>query len=178
MSTREQRQPVDSLPGGILSAEWIKQVKVLIKTSYLQDLGGMQPVDVPVEDRPKYNELLKELHLYCNDVDQKLQKIYAVAKSEDVMCKLIVINCIVQAQWSMLSTGSNPRYIITFETLKNVSGDIQGILNLVLDVFYAFSKEQEQQDLDQQIQEFRRRLDEIRYPQGPYTTSSPTRRLE
>ncbi|KAF8914410.1 hypothetical protein CPB84DRAFT_88648 [Gymnopilus junonius] len=107
-------------------AEFIARVKQSYSTIHIP---AMKRVEVPMEIRPIYNELLEELHMGCNAADEELQAIFATVREEGTMKKLVVIICTVQAQWSMLSSRSNPQYILAFSMLKFLSEKFQQILN-------------------------------------------------
>ncbi|KAF8905010.1 hypothetical protein CPB84DRAFT_1845101 [Gymnopilus junonius] len=133
-----QQQPQNIGPR-LVSPEMIMKIKHDYTTS---KIPAMQPVDVPAEHRLEFNQLLEQLFRQCSDAEQKLHMIYTVIKQEDVIRKLIAIICTIQSQRTMLATVSNPRYIITLETLKNMMSEMARITELFQNTFNAMRQRQ------------------------------------
>lgn len=51
----------------------------------------MVPVDVPVEQRLEFNQLLEQLHRAATELDSKLPMVFVLLKHEEVVKKLIAI---------------------------------------------------------------------------------------
>ena len=62
------------------------------------DIPAMQPVDVPVDQRAEYNQILERLFRQCHDTDQNLGMIYVLLKQDDLLQKLITIVSLVGSQ--------------------------------------------------------------------------------
>jgi len=85
----------------------------------------MPAIDVPVEQRAEYNRILEQLFRQCQDTDLNLGKIYVFLKQDDLLRKLITIICTVQQQRTLLSTTSNPRFIVSLDTIRNMTSELQ-----------------------------------------------------
>ena len=51
----------------------------------------MLTIDVPVEQRAEYNQVLELLFRQCQETDSNLGKIYVLLKQDDLLQKLITI---------------------------------------------------------------------------------------
>ena len=51
----------------------------------------MRPVEVPVEHRLEFNQVLEHLYRQCSDAEQKLQMLIARVKQEEVIKRMVVI---------------------------------------------------------------------------------------
>ncbi|KAF8072116.1 hypothetical protein FPV67DRAFT_1411823 [Lyophyllum atratum] len=87
------------------------------------NLPNMRGVDVPMDQRAEFNNLLQQLHHYAQEIDTKLPMYFYVLKSEDLIRKLIAIILTVNQQRGMLNTP-NPRYIVGLDILRNMMAQV------------------------------------------------------
>jgi hypothetical protein len=51
----------------------------------------MRVVDIPLDQRIDYNNMVEQLHRFAQELDHKLPMYFIVLKNEDVIKKLIAI---------------------------------------------------------------------------------------
>ncbi|KAJ4479972.1 hypothetical protein J3R30DRAFT_2560687 [Lentinula aciculospora] len=78
----------------------------------------MPNVDIPPENRAEYNGILENAFRTANDLDGKLALYSIVTKSEEHTKKLSNAIVSVQHQRNLL-TSPNPKFIISFDNLRN-----------------------------------------------------------
>jgi hypothetical protein len=96
-----------------------------LKADYTARVLPMMPtVEIPPESRMEYNQILEVVFRNANDLDNKLPIYSAATKSEENTRKLLSAIVSVQHQRSLLSSA-NPKYVISFETLRIFSNNLQ-----------------------------------------------------
>ncbi|KJA23009.1 hypothetical protein HYPSUDRAFT_163989 [Hypholoma sublateritium FD-334 SS-4] len=139
MMVQRQSQPIS------IAEQFIRKAK----TEFMQRDMNRPPVDVPVEQRLEFNNLLETANRTCTDADGKLTLvhiIFAGQKLEEQMKRLISNICLVTTQRGMLSSSASPRYIVTYEALKGVIAETQRIMEIFsLQFTAARSRSQQQQ---------------------------------
>ncbi|KAF5382094.1 hypothetical protein D9615_004211 [Tricholomella constricta] len=91
-------------------------------------LPTMRGVEVPIDQRAEFNNLLQQLQRFAREIDSKLPTYFFVLKSEDLIRKLIAIILTVNQQQAFLSTP-NPRYIVGVDILRNMMAQVNNANN-------------------------------------------------
>ncbi|KAE9401445.1 hypothetical protein BT96DRAFT_1018120 [Gymnopus androsaceus JB14] len=86
----------------------------------------MPPVEVPPASRAEYGSLVDMVFQLANDLDHKLVIFSIVTKNEENTRKILSAVVTVQHQRSLL-TSPEPKFIISFETLRLFYGQLQNV---------------------------------------------------
>ncbi|KAJ7494586.1 hypothetical protein B0H11DRAFT_2002483 [Mycena galericulata] len=87
-------------------------------------MQNVPAIEVPVEQRMEYNNVLEQLHRACTDLDHKLPMLFAVLKKEDVVRRLVIIVQTAIQQRAMISSGST-RFLVNLDTLRTMLQQVQ-----------------------------------------------------
>ncbi|KAG5651516.1 hypothetical protein H0H81_008353 [Sphagnurus paluster] len=89
------------------------------------NIPNMRGVDVPMEQRQEFNNLLLQLSRFVNEIDNKLAMYFVLLKSEDTINKLVAIIVTVNQQRNLLnSPTNNPRYLVGLDILRNMMSQV------------------------------------------------------
>ncbi|KAG6873246.1 hypothetical protein C0995_001266 [Termitomyces sp. Mi166 len=119
--------PHPSMQNGSLVAQpknmsnTLQRIKLEAKAQFMQNT---QVVDVPMEQRAEFNTILNQLFGAAQEIDKQLPTYLIVLKSEELVRRLFTIMLTVSQQRSFLNSPS-PRYIVTFEVLRNMMQQVQ-----------------------------------------------------
>ncbi|KAJ3716145.1 hypothetical protein C8R42DRAFT_679661 [Lentinula raphanica] len=97
-------------------------------------LPSMSMVDVPLENRTEYNTMLDFAFRLATELDHKLAVYSLMSKSEEHTKKLLTAIVSVQHQRGQLAPP-NPKYIITFETLRIFTTQLQTAVQHISKLF-------------------------------------------
>ncbi|KAJ7573924.1 hypothetical protein C8J56DRAFT_803727 [Mycena floridula] len=96
-----------------------------VKTDILsRHIPNLRPVEIPIDQRLEYNNLIEQLHRGASEIDGKLPMFIAYFKDTDQISKLLTTIVTVQQQRTMLS-ANNQRFIVGLDTLKIMMNQIQ-----------------------------------------------------
>ncbi|KAF9007653.1 hypothetical protein BDQ17DRAFT_1351077 [Cyathus striatus] len=114
----------------------------------------MGAVEIPIDQRVEYNALIEQVYRQASDIDSKLHMYFVLLKQPELVKKLVAISVTVTQQRNMLSSG-NPRYIVSLERLRMMSGEMSKSTELFTATFNALTGRvpaQPHQPLQQQPQ--------------------------
>ncbi|TFK70305.1 hypothetical protein BDN72DRAFT_839158 [Pluteus cervinus] len=100
------------------AGHFVKQMKQEVLMTNIPNMMERQ-VDVPLEHRVEYINLIESLNKFGGSPDSelKLATYSIILKQEDILKRLVSIAVVAQRQRQLLSSG-NPRYIVSLEQVR------------------------------------------------------------
>ncbi|KAG6877509.1 hypothetical protein C0993_006458 [Termitomyces sp. T159_Od127] len=128
----DNRQPAIPQPShpNMQSGNLITQPKNIhellqrMKAEAKNQIAHMRNIEVPVEQRAEFNNILNQLCGFVQEIDKQLPSYLFVLKSEEFIKRLILIITTVSFQRHVLNSP-NPHYIITLDVLRSMKQQVQ-----------------------------------------------------